>query len=192
MAPEGGRPFSDAELLDLVRAGSEQHFAILYERYFHRVYAFVHGRVRNHADTEEVVQETFTTVFYSIENYRGQASLLSWVFGIAKNLTNNMIRRNQNERTRLGQLEPERLAPEPSLESATPEAQMRFADYAEIVRTELGELSAWQTEIFQMRHFENLSIREISERTSRSSDSIRSSLYRVKQLLLRGAEATRG
>ena len=185
-APAG--PISDADLLEQIRAGSEAHFSALYERYFRRVYAFVHGRLRNHADSEEVVQETFTTVFRSIESYRGQASLLSWIFGIAKNLTNNMIRRNQKEKERLGQIEAERLSPQPALESASPEAQLRFSDYATVVRAELAQLAPWQTEIFEMRHFENLSISEISERTARSSDSIRSSLYRVKRLLMQSVE----
>jgi DNA-directed RNA polymerase specialized sigma24 family protein len=50
----------------------------------------------------------------------------------------------------------------------------------------------WQVEIFEMRHLQNLSIREISERTQRSSDSVRSSLYRVKRLLTDTAQLNNG
>ena len=68
---------SDQELLEGLRAESEPYFAELYNRYFQRIYNFVYARMRNHAETEEVVQETFLAVFRSIENYRGQSSLLS-------------------------------------------------------------------------------------------------------------------
>ena len=53
----------DEALFEAVCAGSEPHFNVLYTRYFRRIYAFVYQRVRNHADAEELVQETFTVVF---------------------------------------------------------------------------------------------------------------------------------
>jgi len=42
----------------------------------------------------------------------------------------------------------------------------------------------WQAQVFVMRHFENLPIGEIARRTSRSNDAVRSSLYRVKRLIV--------
>ena len=67
---------ADAELVEGIKAGSEPHFNALYERYFSRVYAFAHSRMRSHSDAEEVSQETFVSVLTSIDKYRGQASLL--------------------------------------------------------------------------------------------------------------------
>ena len=45
-------------------------------------------------------------------------------------------------------------------------------------------------DVFELRHMQNLSIQEISEQTSRSSDAIRSSLYRIKRLLTESAETS--
>ena len=73
---------TDQELVLGIRAGNEKSFAILYRRYFQRVYNFAYTRIRNRADAEEATQDTFTAVFRSIEAYRGTASLLSWVYGI--------------------------------------------------------------------------------------------------------------
>jgi len=179
---------SDQELLEGLRAGSEAHFNTLYDRYFQRIYAFVHSRIRNHADAEEIVQETFVTVFRSIENYRGQASLLSWIFGIAKNLANNTIRKSRTHETRLGEVPRETLGPRPSLASGTPEENLHLRRFTEALRAQLSGVSEWQAEIFAMRHFENLSIPEIARRTERSSDAIRSSLYRVKRMVVEAAE----
>lgn len=179
---------SDQELLEGIRAASEPHFAELYERYFQRIYNFVYVRMRNHAETEEVVQETFLAVFRSFQNYRGQSSLLSWIYGIAKNTTNNAIRRARSQSERIDLADEEDLLPRSSIALASPAEQLDLQRFQDQLSHRLGELSDWQTEIFALRHFENLSISEISERTDRSNDAVRSSLYRVKRLFFEVAQ----
>lgn len=181
---------TDQELLEGIRAESEPHFAELYNRYFQRIYNFVYARMRNHAETEEVVQETFLAVFRSFGNYRGQSSLLSWIYGIAKNTTNNTLRRAKSQNERIELADDEDLIPRPSIDLAMPDEQLDLHRFREQLTERLGSLATWQAEIFEMRHFENLSIPEISERTSRSSDAVRSSLYRVKRLFFDAATAS--
>ena len=179
---------TDQELLAGVRTGSEPHFNELYERYFQRIYSFVYARIHNHADAEEVVQETFTVVFRSIESYRGTSSLLSWIYGIAKNTLNNNLRRQQAERRRIDSLPAEVVCSRSALSNCTPEELLCLRRYAEAVNDRLGTVSSWQSEIFAMRHLDDMSIREISSKTHRSSDAVRSSLYRVKRLFLEAVE----
>jgi RNA polymerase sigma-70 factor (ECF subfamily) len=186
-----GRPpsrLTDRELLVGLRTGSEPHFNELYRRYFQRIYSFVYSRRRNHADAEEVVQETFTAVFRSIEAYRGTSSLLSWIYGIAKNTLNNSLRRQQLEARRIESLPAEVVCSRSALSNCTPEELLSLRRYAEAVDDRLGTVSSWQSEIFAMRHLDDMSIREISSKTHRSSDAVRSSLYRVKRLFLEAAE----
>ncbi len=178
---------SDEELLAGLREQSEQHFSELYNRYFQRIYSFVFTRLRNHAETEEVVQETFLAVFRSFEHYRGQSSLLSWIYGIAKNTANNSIRRAKSQNERIELADEEDLVPRASLSAASPGEQLDLHRFREALSQRLDGLADWQTEIFEMRHFENLSIPEISKRTTRSSDAVRSSLYRVKRIFFEAA-----
>jgi RNA polymerase sigma-70 factor (ECF subfamily) len=179
---------SDHELLDGLRAGSERHFNELYNRYFQRIYSFVYTRIRNHADAEEVAQETFTAVFRSFESYRGTSSLLSWIYGIARNTLNNSLRRAKTEGERLGALRADVLRSTSALADCTPEEHLRLRRYVQAIGEQLESVSEWQTEIFVMRHLHNMSIREICDRTHRSSDAIRSSLYRMKRLLFETAD----
>ncbi len=180
---------SDQELVDGVRQPSEAHFNELYERYFKRIYSFVHGRLRNHADAEEVTQETFVTIFRSIENYRGQSSLLSWMFGIAKNLSNNMIRRSQNQRERFESVDKEHFTPKPSIGQGAPDEDLSLQRYAHAISSRMAKLPEWQRRIFEMRHLENMSIPEIAECSARSNDAVRSSLYRIKKLIFDAIES---
>ncbi|MCG8587708.1 MAG: RNA polymerase sigma factor [Proteobacteria bacterium] len=178
----------EAELIEAIRAGSEAHFNELYDCYFQRIYNFVHARVRNHADTEEIVQETFTAVYRSLESYRGQSALLSWIYGIAKNTVNNHLRRSKAQELRLEKAEPELMHPAQSFAACTPEERLALYRYAEAINQRLASVSSWQAEVFLLRHVEDLPIQEISRRTQRSSDAIRSSLYRVKRLLVEAAD----
>lgn len=181
---------SDQELLEGIRLQSEEHFAELYNRYFQRIYNFVYVRMRNHAEAEEVVQETFLAVFRSFENYRGQSSLLSWIYGIAKNTTNNSLRRAKSQHERIDFAKEEGLLRQVSTGVGAPDEQLELNRFQIALESRLEELAGWQTEIFEMRHFGNLSISEISARTARSSDAVRSSLYRVKRMFFEAAMAS--
>jgi RNA polymerase sigma-70 factor (ECF subfamily) len=178
-------------LVDAIRADSESHFSILYDRYFDRIYGYVHRRLHNHADTEEIVQETFINVYSSLDSYRAQASLLAWMYGIARNSVNSHIRRAQYRRQKMDDLAPEALAPLAAVHMGSPEEQLHLLRYTESIRLRLEALSGWQVEIFKLRHVEDLSIAEIVERTGRSSDAVRSSLYRIKRLMIETASVDR-
>ncbi|MDX1648873.1 MAG: RNA polymerase sigma factor, partial [Myxococcota bacterium] len=83
---------SDAEMVAAILAGSRQHFDLLYEAYFPRVYRFALKRLRDPSEAEDVTQEVFVTVFQSLQSYQGNSSLLVWIFGITRNKVNRRFR----------------------------------------------------------------------------------------------------
>jgi RNA polymerase sigma-70 factor (ECF subfamily) len=180
---------SDDLLVSRIRNADEAAFNIVYDRYFQRVYTFSFARLRNHADAEEVVQETFISVFRSIDAYRGDASLISWIYGIARNTVNNQLRRRKTQEQRMEQARPELMRTSRSGLVGSPEDQLALQRSAEVVKDRLSSVADWQAEVFVLRHMENLSIGEIAKRMSRSHDSIRSSLYRVKRLVVEAVSA---
>jgi len=179
---------ADETLVAAIRDADEAAFSLLYERYFQRVYLFSFLRLRNHADTEEAVQETFTSVFRSIDAYRGESPLASWIYGIARNTVNNQLRRASAQRRRLARARIELARASLLMSPGTPEDELNLQRSVDQVRVCLASVSAWQAEVFALRHLENLPIAEIAHRMSRSSDSVRSSLYRVKSLLMKAVD----
>lgn len=171
-----------------VRGGDEQAFTALYERYFDRVHNFAYARLRNRADAEEVAQETFVSVFRSLDSFAGRSSLLSWIYGIAKNTVNNHLRRARAIDQRIERAEEELVRNAYTFESASPEEHARYRRCTDAALRSLEEVSDWQAEVFALRHFENLPIQEIADRMSRSNDAIRSSLYRVKRMIVEAVE----
>jgi RNA polymerase sigma-70 factor (ECF subfamily) len=179
----------DDELLSAVRDGEEAAFTVLYERYFQRVYNFAYARLRNRADAEEVAQETFTAVFRSVDAFGGRSSLLSWIYGITKNMVNNHLRRSKAYDQRIERAELELVRNAHTFEACSPEEHLSFRRCADAVEESLTSVSPWQAEVFALRHFENLPIQEIADRMSRSNDAIRSSLYRVKRLIVEAVDS---
>jgi RNA polymerase sigma-70 factor (ECF subfamily) len=83
---------SDKELVERIKEGSEQHFNILYNRYFKRVYNFTYQKVRDHGEAEELVQEIFYCVFTSLKNPRRKVDAVILDLRIMKNNINNFFR----------------------------------------------------------------------------------------------------
>ena len=179
---------TDAELLAGICGGCEADFTRLYERYFQRLYSFVYARLRNRSDAEEVVQETFTAVFRSIHAYRGQSSLLSWIYGIAKNHVNNHVRRSRAHEMRIERAEHELQRVSHSIDACTPEEHLNLRRCERLITERLGSVAEWHAQVFVLRHVENLPIGEIARRVSRSNNAVRSSLYRVKRLLVEAVD----
>ena len=181
LQPHDPRTASDESLVEGIRRGSERHFDALYARYFRRVYAFVYARVRHAADAEELTQESFTAVFRSIAAYSGRSTPLAWIYGIAKNTVNNHLRRARAQSERLQAARPD---PATSEWAVTPLEDLEMRQRLRHMDHRLQSVTGWQAEVFWMRHVEDLTIDQIASRTERSSDAIRSSLYRVKRLLV--------
>ena len=178
----------DRELVEGIRRGREESFTQLYDCYFPRVYAFTSRRLRNRADAEEVTQEVFTAVFRSLPSFRGESQLLTWIFGIARNTINNQIRRERSADERLAEIEPGDVHAGASTASWTPEEHLELQRCVVLLEEQLGLVAPWQVDAFRLRHEQDLPIGEIARRTQRSGDAVRSSLYRVKRLLVEAVE----
>lgn len=179
---------TDDELVAAIRNADHDAFDLLYNRYFRRIYNFSFARLRNHADTEEVVQETFISVFKSITAYRGESLLVSWIYGIARNTVNNHLRRSKTQQQRLEEARLDLVRTAGSLASCSPEEHLALQRCTDAIVEQLDTVGEWQAQVFVMRHIQNMPIAEIAKEMSRSSDSIRSSLYRVKRMLVEAVD----
>jgi DNA-directed RNA polymerase specialized sigma24 family protein len=138
---------------------------------------------------EEVAQETFVAVFRSIDAFVGRSALLSWIYGIAKNTVNNHLRRTRAQELRISSARAELVR----------NAHLRgvFAGRAcelpplRVPRCGASNRSGVAGRGLALRHFENLPIQDIADRMSRSNDAIRSSLFRVKRLIVEAVGSVR-
>lgn len=88
-------PRSDDELVAGCRAGDEAAFAALIRRYQPQVERIVVSMLGAGDDAEDAAQETFIRLHRSLEGFRGEAALGTWVSRIAINLSLNALRRRR-------------------------------------------------------------------------------------------------
>ena len=177
----------DKELVERLRSGDEQAFDELYERYFKRITHYVARRIDNRADAEETVQEVFINVFASIESYRGDAPFVAWIFGLTRRTVASCFKRKRHPTVPIEEDEAPSAAAHPAAPSLvpTPDQVYDFTERAVQLETNVAErLSADQRALFVLHHLEERPISEIAQRLGKSEDSIKSSLYRTRKLLL--------
>ncbi len=179
---------SDAELVNKILAGSIDHFNLLYEAYFPRVYRFALKRLRDPAEAEDVSQEVFLTVFRVLGSYQGGSSLLVWIFGITRNTVNRRFRRRRPGIVSLDSdaaVEVSSKAPPPD---EAVEARRVLQRCEEIIEFELTPL---QRRIFHLKHLRSQSIRAIAIALGKSEDAVKANLYRMRRSIADGAPGLR-
>jgi RNA polymerase sigma-70 factor (ECF subfamily) len=168
---------ADVDLVELILSGSHEHFDMLYNAYFPRVYRFALKRLHDRGEAEDVAQEVFLTLLGALPSYRGQSSLLVWIFGITRNKVNRTFRR---ARPILSPMDSDSVleveGPEPVIDDAI-EARRLLERCQEIVARDLSET---QRRIFHLKHLRRQSIRAIALALGKSEDAIKANLYRIR------------
>lgn len=83
---------NEAALVEELRAGSEEAFAWLIERYHQPIYSLLARTVRNSADAADLTQEVFVKIFRGIRGFHGESSLRTWIYRIALREASNQCR----------------------------------------------------------------------------------------------------
>ena len=102
---------------------------------------------------------------------------------------NNHLRRARAHVEKLDHVEPQQLHGSHTVWAGTPEEDLFLQRRLAAMEESLEMVAPWQLEVFRLRHVDDLPIDEIAARVHRSNDAIRSSLYRVKRLLVETGEA---
>lgn len=167
-----------------VLSGSQADFDELYEGYFPRVYRFALKRLSDAAEAEDVTQEVFETVFRVLSSYRGDSSLLVWIFGITRNKVNRRFRGTRVRLESLDEAGAESLAANTAPTDAAVDARRMLDRCDDVVAHHLTPL---QRRIFHLKHLRSQPIRAIAQVLGKSEDAIKANLYRMRRTLADGA-----
>ena len=86
---------SDEQLVALFRAGSDEAFRVLHDRYRQRLFAYVRQMLAAHSrpDAEDVLQDVFVRAFGALRNDRRDVQLRAWLYRVAHNRCIDHLRR---------------------------------------------------------------------------------------------------
>jgi RNA polymerase sigma-70 factor, ECF subfamily len=88
---------SSEGLISRSRAGDQEAFRLIFERYSRPVLSFIYDLVGQRDLAEELTQETFVRAFKSLNSMRDETKLASWLFGISRNVAREAIRARLRE-----------------------------------------------------------------------------------------------
>lgn len=88
---------AEEELLLQTGRGDKDAFRRLYEETSRKVYSFILSIVKNTADAEEILQDTYMKVWISAAGYQAQGKPLAWIFTIARNQCYMTFRSRRHE-----------------------------------------------------------------------------------------------
>ena len=143
-------------------------FNELYTRYSQRVFSYLNKKVKNSADSEDILQRIFIKIHESKHLYKNKYKFEQWLFVIAKTQTLDYFRANKRYQDRLNKFEPE------------------VFEQIEVDMSLLKSLDADQQELLEMKYIDELSYLEISKIVNKSEVSLRKTLSRVVGRLNKG------
>src|SRR5579885_2795218 len=86
---------SEAALVKRCQAGDEIAFREIVERHQSKVYSIIYGIVRHRNDAEDIAQQVFTKVYFSIGSFDLRSSLLTWIYKITVNECYDYLRKQK-------------------------------------------------------------------------------------------------
>ncbi len=165
---------TDAHIVELLRspAHAEQGLRLLMEKYQERLYWLIRQMVGNHEDANDLLQEVFIKVYRHAGSFEGRSGLYTWLYRIATNEALGFLRKQKRRRSY-------------SMDDADNGLANRLeADTwfdGEGARRALAEaierLPDKQRQVFQLRYFDEMSYKDMSELLGTSVGALKASFH---------------
>ncbi|MFQ6066626.1 MAG: RNA polymerase sigma factor [bacterium] len=186
--------YSDEQLVERFRAGAEEGFRMLVEKYQDRVYHIVYGIVGKKDEADDLSQEVFLRVYRFLHRFKGKSKFYTWLYRLTINVCLTAKRKRKNEPSKVLSLansskygddpEPIELADE----SLSPLKVLQDREMAEMIKSAINSLSEILKSTFVLREFEELSYEELARVFQCSRGTIKSRLSRAREQLRRKIE----
>lgn len=181
----------EAALVRRVQARDEMAFRELVERFQSKVYSIIYGILRNRNDAEDIAQQVFAKIYFSIGNFDFRSSLLTWIYKITVNECYDYLRKKRvrklvyesdfsaEESLRMENSEP---ATDPA-----PANDDRLAKHDLVVKL-LEKISEEDRSLIMLKEVEGHSVEELSQMTGLNENTIKVKLFRARQKLVKAAK----
>jgi RNA polymerase sigma-70 factor (ECF subfamily) len=184
----GSDDATDRQLVTLVRQGNGAAFAQIMRRNNRRLFRLVRAIVQDDLEAEEVVQETYVRGFAALVDWRGDASLSTWLSRIALNEALALVRRRRKS------VEFDQAAEMPAESRSTafedllhpsPETVAARAEIRHLLERAIDNLPAEFRAVFMLRAIEQLSVEETAASLDIRPETVRTRFFRARRLLRR-------
>jgi RNA polymerase sigma-70 factor (ECF subfamily) len=175
---------TESEYIEGLKRGDEKFFREFVNQYQLSLLRLCNGFLHNEEEARDIVQDVFVEVFQSIENFRGDAALITWLYRIAVNKSLNQIKKNKNKKLLTG-IESVFSSHKRNMENITDESEMidrniEKEEQEKVIRKTIDLLPKNQRIAFIMSKYQDLSYQDISETMNISLSAVESLIHRAK------------
>lgn len=186
---------NDQILIDRFTSGDTNAFQELVERHKKKVYYLAYDIAGDHHEAEDISQEVFIKVFRSLNTFRRDAKMSSWLYQITVNASIDSLRKKPSKpETSIDTLE--RADVQDNLLGGSadldPERSAESSLFQRHISQALQKVSPKERSVFVMRHYNDLKIREIAEILNISIGTVKALLFRALKKLRKELSIYRG
>lgn len=174
----------EAKIIENLKSGDEFIYKYVYDQYSRMVYSVCFRMAGNNEDAEDVTQDVFIKVFNSINSFREDSKLSTWIYQITVNTCLNKSRRKKAINfLSLNFWEDEKGEKEMAADNLTPSDKIEKSEIQNIVQDVINTLPAKQKTAIVLSRYEELPYKEIAKIMGVSLSSVESLLFRAKENL---------
>ncbi|MBX7058818.1 MAG: sigma-70 family RNA polymerase sigma factor [Leptospirales bacterium] len=171
----------ERELIARVQAGDGDAYLSLVGAYRLRLFRKACSIVHDAEDAEDCLQEALLTAYRALPRFRGESGIYTWLYRIVVNKCRDHLR---SRRSRVQEsLEP--LQPLLSDDRVAIEKNVELSDDAAYLINKINGLERKYRQILLYRYYENLSYEEIAELMQVNIGTVKSRLFKARELLKR-------
>ncbi|WP_405607451.1 RNA polymerase sigma factor [Polaribacter sp. Asnod1-A03] len=163
--------------------GNQSAFKYLLDTFWSSVYNYQLKRTRSENEAEDITIQTFSKAFDKIDTYNEKYTFKTWLITISKNVHIDLIRKKNISISADTSKEQEEKAYLVVDESPTPEDKIITEQNLAKLLRDIKQLKPKYQEIIQLRYFQELSYKEISQQINEPMNNVKVKLLRAKKLL---------
>jgi len=178
---------ADSDLISRAAGGDPSAFQALVERHRSMVYRVAYQFAGNHHDAEDIAQEVFIKVYRSLDRFRQDSQLSSWMYRIVMNACIDHRRRHAPAGAApFGEEAEQKMLNTPEARPG-PEDCAYAGELGQVLESEIGRLPKGQRIVFVMRHHQGMKLCEIAVALGLAEGTVKRQLHaavhRLRQAL---------
>lgn len=177
----------DQQLVERVQRGDQRAFALLVEKYQRKLGRLLGRMIRDSAEVEDVVQESFIKAYRALPNFRGDSAFYTWLYRIGINTAKNHLvamGRRPNLTSDIEVEDAENFEDGDELRTVdTPETELMGKEIAKTVNDAMEALPEELKSAISLREIEGLSYEEIANLMNCPIGTVRSRIFRAREAI---------
>jgi RNA polymerase sigma-70 factor (ECF subfamily) len=178
--------YDDAELIELFQNGDTAAFDTLFTRYQKRTYRLVQRFVSNPEDASDLTQDAFIRAYQGLGDFKSQCQFYSWLYRITVNLCIDFLRKKSRSEVLLYDFDESGELPMANIADPRSESPAKAVENKELrahIRRAVRRLPPKQRQIFILRHWNGLSLKDIAAVVGRSDGTVKAHLLHAHRNL---------